>query len=795
MTVKSLLVKIGADTTELQAGLTKSEAFLKSHEARFLKIGAAMTAVGGIMTAFFGKAVQAAAQQEAAEARLENALNNVKGATEGGAAMLIQYATALQKVTGYGDEEIVSAQAMLATFQLNERQIAAITPRLLDMAAATEKATGQKQDLQAIAIALGKGFTGMAGSLSRYGVVLSDETKKTGDFNAILNDLDMNFKGAAETMGRTFTGQLRIMKASLGEVAEGIGAKLIPALLPFIEKITKAGEGMQRWIETHQGLVRTLVPIFAGLAAIMTVLGPMVMILPKLVGGIMAVGKAFVFLATNPLGLVIAALGTAAYMFLKVKDAQLQAEESARRADAAEAKLKEKLWLAAEAAGMTRDAFEKLTQKYEGNIAAMAMAIKHGKESVEMQTSLATVGKAHAAAIEEQKRALEGQANAQFRTTQAAEEAQKQLETIIGLRKQMTDEVAKATMKEREYQKFALEQAYAERKAQIEKEITDEKTKGALLLQAKTSHEAQMAALEKTFRDQDLQARIDFAQQIADQEDAQTMARIEAAKAFVEQKRELKDAVNQLTMSELEYKRWALEEERIAEEARIQNSKELSAAQKEDLLAQLETYYAEKKAQDERDASGWTELLKNTTETLSGLFEGFLTGTLDAFQKWGEEGGSILETLGGAFKSLVSDALGALKNLVVGMLTSAAKEILAAQAVTIAHTIESVMTSIPFPLNLALVGGAIAAVSALFRKIKLGEGGIVTGPTLAMIGERGPEAVIPLDRAGVLGMAGAGVTLRQNNYFYGSINNAGDLDEISRRLAERMTQAISKGRR
>jgi hypothetical protein len=30
----------------------------------------------------------------------------------------------------------------------------------------------------------------------------------------------------------------------------------------------------------------------------------------------------------------------------------------------------------------------------------------------------------------------------------------------------------------------------------------------------------------------------------------------------------------------------------------------------------------------------------------------------------------------------------------------------------------------------------------------LGDGGIVTGPTLALIGERGPEAVIPLDRVG-----------------------------------------------
>jgi hypothetical protein len=38
----------------------------------------------------------------------------------------------------------------------------------------------------------------------------------------------------------------------------------------------------------------------------------------------------------------------------------------------------------------------------------------------------------------------------------------------------------------------------------------------------------------------------------------------------------------------------------------------------------------------------------------------------------------------------------------------------------------------------------------------LAAGGIVTGPTLAMIGEAGPEAVVPLSRAGEFGMGGGG---------------------------------------
>ena len=37
-------------------------------------------------------------------------------------------------------------------------------------------------------------------------------------------------------------------------------------------------------------------------------------------------------------------------------------------------------------------------------------------------------------------------------------------------------------------------------------------------------------------------------------------------------------------------------------------------------------------------------------------------------------------------------------------------------------------------------------------------GGIVTRPTLALIGEAGPEAVIPLNRAGTIGMGG-GITI------------------------------------
>jgi phage-related protein len=54
----------------------------------------------------------------------------------------------------------------------------------------------------------------------------------------------------------------------------------------------------------------------------------------------------------------------------------------------------------------------------------------------------------------------------------------------------------------------------------------------------------------------------------------------------------------------------------------------------------------------------------------------------------------------------------------------------------------------------------------------LAAGGIVTGPTLAMIGEAGPEAVIPLDRMGQMGAGGTTVNINVNGGDPQSVVNA-----------------------
>lgn len=111
----------------------------------------------------------------------------------------------------------------------------------------------------------------------------------------------------------------------------------------------------------------------------------------------------------------------------------------------------------------------------------------------------------------------------------------------------------------------------------------------------------------------------------------------------------------------------------------------------------------------------------------------------------------------------IKSAVGAAFNWIIGKANSVISTI---------NSVISMANKIP-GVNLGSIG-AIPAMAA---------GGIVTSPTLAMIGEAGPEAVIPLSRAGA-GVGGTSVNISIGNFWGGNPEMAareiGDL--IIRRL-------------
>ena len=196
--------------------------------------------IGGAGVMAVRSFVRAANIQEAVVARLTAGLKNVRTARESDLEMLLEQAAGYEMLTTFADEQVISAQAMLSTFQLNGEQIAQIIPRLLDMAAATEKSTGRTVDLEQIAIALGKAFTGQVGLLSRYGVVMDIQKVKAMGFSGMLQALDDNFKGIAKSVGATNVGKMKRFGNVIGTFKEQVGKVIVEGLIPLIELLQKA---------------------------------------------------------------------------------------------------------------------------------------------------------------------------------------------------------------------------------------------------------------------------------------------------------------------------------------------------------------------------------------------------------------------------------------------------------------------------------------------------------------------------------------------------------------------------
>jgi len=280
MATETLNIKIKA-TDKASAKVSKVKGSMLSLKNAVIGVGVAYGAVK--IKNFIKESIQLFTVQEKAEARLLSSIKNLKDLGEGYSDNevgiqslnweLKEYAKHLQTVTTVGDEETISAMAMLGSFQLTGEEIMKLTPALLDMKAATEKTTGAQADMNDLANAMGKALSTGAGALSRYGVVLSDAQKIQFDAAegmervALLAEImGDNFGGAAEEIRNTTAGALTAAANDWGDFKETVGALLAPLLSDIAAWISNVAialqEGMARlkelWDEDWHGIRTTL---------------------------------------------------------------------------------------------------------------------------------------------------------------------------------------------------------------------------------------------------------------------------------------------------------------------------------------------------------------------------------------------------------------------------------------------------------------------------------------------------------------------------------------------------------
>ena len=205
-----------------------------------------------------GRLLRSFAAQEDAVAKLNQTLKSTKFAAGVSSRELQGLASRMQKLTGIGDETILSMQGVLLTFtQIKGDVFKDATEAILNISVALG------QDLQQSAIQVGKALNDPAkgvSALQRVGIQFTDEqkamikqldkTNQTAKAQAIiLKELELQFGGTASNVSSTSIS-LKRLSSAFGDLMESGGGKLAPLLDNLIILTTELVEGLN---ETPEG--------------------------------------------------------------------------------------------------------------------------------------------------------------------------------------------------------------------------------------------------------------------------------------------------------------------------------------------------------------------------------------------------------------------------------------------------------------------------------------------------------------------------------------------------------------
>ena len=293
-----------------------------SRTARNVFIGLAAS-VGGL--------VALAGQQELAEAKVSGAVRATGKAAGFTTEQLKALATALQDVTTFGDEAIMSAMAILLTFkQIKGDEFKQVTEAVLDMATLL----GSKPQQAAIQFgkALNDPILGVS-ALNEAGIQFTETQKRiiknfveTNQLakaqRLILDEIKGQMGGIARAAADTPTGAILQFKNNLSDLAQTLGGVLLPELGRLAKGFSGFRVPIKAWILANAELIKSITLWTAALSASIFVLAGVAaaaitaaasLLLVSAAGvtvsgvgaGIVAVGAIIVF----TLGAIVAAIG------------------------------------------------------------------------------------------------------------------------------------------------------------------------------------------------------------------------------------------------------------------------------------------------------------------------------------------------------------------------------------------------------------------------------------------------------------------------------------------------------
>ena len=174
--------------------------------------------------------------------RLRHILVNASGATNLHVDALIAEAAALEKVGVVSKGNVIAVQSQLATFNLQASTIKTLTPAILNYVLAERGATATTEDFKQMTNGLALALDGQFASLTRVGFVMDKATKDTIKFGseseraaAIVEVLDSTYKGFNESLAKTPEGRIILLNQAVGELKDSVGKALLPTFLKLVD--------------------------------------------------------------------------------------------------------------------------------------------------------------------------------------------------------------------------------------------------------------------------------------------------------------------------------------------------------------------------------------------------------------------------------------------------------------------------------------------------------------------------------------------------------------------------------
>jgi hypothetical protein len=192
----------------------------------------AAAALGGLAIAL-GDATKAAMEDQAEQAALALTLQNVTGAGAAQTAQVEKQISAMSRASGVADTEYRKALEALV------RGTKDVGIAMNDMTLVMDISTATGMDSASVADALAKAYQGNFKALRSLSPEMSTMIKEGASLNEVMDVLGGTFGGATANSAETAAGKMKILKNSIGETKESIGAALLPvleAVLPVLNK-------------------------------------------------------------------------------------------------------------------------------------------------------------------------------------------------------------------------------------------------------------------------------------------------------------------------------------------------------------------------------------------------------------------------------------------------------------------------------------------------------------------------------------------------------------------------------